>query len=115
MFLRADSNSSVWDYIWGETEYLQEGLMRVVIKKETNDANNYGVYVNGEEDNTVVNGNEAEPENFVDFDRPFTLFCYNGQGEKQRHVDGVIDDVVVYDEALSDEDIQADYDRQHWA
>jgi hypothetical protein len=115
MFLRADSNTSEWDYIWGETEYLWNDLMRVVIKKETNDAANYGVYVNGEEDNTFVNGNDVEPENFIDFDHPFTLLCYNGQGEKQRHADGVIDDVVVYDEALSEEDIQADYDRQHWA
>lgn len=117
VFLRADSPSSSWDYLWTQELVAGQGRFRWVLSKETNNHENYRIYLNGEE-LTAWHGSSGgfEPERAIDFDVPFTLFGYNGQGVVTRHVRGVLDDVIMYqDYALSEEEAQEDFDRQHWA
>lgn len=119
LFVRPEADGDVPNYISSNSSITGEGKVRVAYRIVGHDAEDWEVYINGEEDDTVVIEASAEEdhweEGWSDFTEDFTLFSYNNQGAPDRPIQGALDDFVLYDRALDPEEIEDDFDRQPWA
>lgn len=123
-YIRTDyEGGSEPNYIASSTEITGEGKFRAATRIDTSaDANNWEIYINGEEDDTVVidndigaDHNDSSFDMMADFEEPFAINAYHNQGGVDRPIQGHLDDFIVYDRRLTPEEIQEDFERQPWS
>ena len=96
--IRVDSNQDVTN---GET------YRAVVNVPDPTDANSVEIWLNQAEENTNIGdvlGSLTAPKNF---NENVTLFAVNNRGSIDGHIDSVIDDFCVFDESLTQSEIES--------
>jgi hypothetical protein len=79
---------------------------RVVINKKGNSASDIEIYVDQTQRSLTTNIDDGFT-NAVNFTVDFTLFCRNSGGTKQKFFDGVLDDLCIFDDSLTQSEIQS--------
>ena len=82
---------------------------RVVCVIPEVDANNFEVYVDTDSKSMDVRRDFSSASSFIDGE--VALFSENGGA----HLDGIMDDVIIYDEAIGQSGVDSDYDLQPWS
>ena len=82
---------------------------RVVCVIPEVDANNFEVYVDADSKAMDVRRDFSSASSFLDGE--VALFSENGGA----HLNGIMDDVIIYDEAIGQSDVDSDYDSQPWS
>ena len=96
--IRVDSNQDVTD---GTT------YRAVVNVPDPTDANSVEIWLNQSEENVNIaddSGSLTDPKNF---NENVPLFADNSRGEIENHIDSVIDDFCVFDESLTQSEIES--------
>ena len=87
---------------------------RVVFNKISNSASDWEIWTNGTEDNVTVERDEGL-SSFVNFTEPFSLFAQNDDGSTDRPIDAIMDNFTVYEDSLTSQEIEDDYNNQPWS
>jgi len=103
-FLRVQGNTTIND---GDKH-------RVAITKSGDNGSDINIYVDDSQDSTNVSFDNLN-SNTSDFNTPFYIFARNLGGADDSHVPGVIDDLILYDEALTSSEVSDDYNIQPWS
>lgn len=87
---------------------------RVVCQRLSNSgASNLEIYDNTTNLPLSVDSDQGAT-NFIDFQSPFVTHARSNGGTTGRHMDVIIDDLIIYDSPLSSTEIQGDYNIQPW-
>jgi len=73
---------------------------RVVLNKKTNDPSNFEIWVNQVEEATSVSVDQGF-NTTTDFDEDLALFAWNNSGSIAQQLSGVLDDICIFDDSLT--------------
>jgi len=79
---------------------------RVVLNKTSNSASGLDVWLNQTEDSTTVE-NDQSFSSPADFNNPVPLFARNNEGSLQDYFAGVLDDICVFGDSLTQSEIES--------
>ena len=103
-----DDTSDLGGYssVESSTELTSGGPYRVVINKTGNTAADIDIWVNQTEDSASTNRGQSGT-NFIDFNEPIPLFAGNARGTIKSFNGGILDDICVFGDSLTDTEIQS--------
>ena len=112
-FIRDDNEDNL--NLSFDTSPIEDGSPhRVVVNKTGTAGTEYEIWFDGSEQSvTVVQDNG--PSSFSDFQYALTYFGRNVRGSIDKHLNGVVDNPLVFNSSLSSQQISNDYDRQPWS
>lgn len=100
-----------------EDGILDGGPHRVVINKITNDSTAWEIYIDGElADSEVPQWNdEFAADNFDGFDAlPTAVRLFDHDLDGDRGLEGVLDNVALFDQPLNESGVADDFEQQDW-
>lgn len=111
MELRDDSGNNNQVHTSSGSIFDDNKKHRVVVQtSEPSKSSKYEVYNNTNSLSLSINKNQGA-DNFSNFDTPLSTHYLPNFGQ---YFNGIIDDIIIYDSALSSKDIQSDYNAQSW-
>ena len=105
---RSQGSSSERGAVWGATNLTDGGPYRVVFNVPGTDVSNWEVWVNQTDDTDGnATGSDGEPTNPADFDTEVAQFAWKDgeDGSINDHTDGVLDDICVFGDSLTQSEI----------
>jgi hypothetical protein len=87
---------------------------RCVFNKKTNTVSNWELWIDGNNDSITIHRNAWSGANMEDSTDPLPLLASYRTGSLDGRLSGIVDDIIVFDDALLTSQIQTDYDRQPW-
>ena len=110
LIVRSQDNSSARGEVWGATDLTVDGAYRVVLNAPGTDPSNWEVWVNQTNDTDGhATAPDGEATNPADFDTEVALFAWKDgeDGSINAHTDGVLDDICVFDDSLTQSEIES--------
>jgi len=112
--IRGANDSGHFLRVQGSTTITDGDKHRVVITKSGDNGSEVNIYVDDSQDSTNVSFDSLN-SNPSNFNTPFYIFARNLGGSDDGHLPGVIDDLRLYDEALTSGKVSDDYNIQPWS
>jgi len=106
-FVRDDGGSGNGMRVDSDQDVTNGNRYRAVLNKTGNNASDLEIWLNQSEENTTIAEDNFDPNAVVNFDEPVCLFANNIRGEVGNHINAVIDDVCVFNDSLTQEEIQS--------
>ena len=92
------------------------GRYRVVANKVANSGSDgIEIWINGEKVETTVESDGGFDDPTSNFTVDMGILARNNDGTFDRHLDGIIDNVIITDDSLSESEIKGDYNNQPWS
>jgi len=99
----SDNNFTI---VYGSTNVADEGKYRIVFNKTGSTASDIEIWVNQSEDN-ITNAFDQGQTGFSDFDTELALFALNESGDVRNEINGVIDDICLFSDSLTQAEIES--------
>ena len=105
--IRGDSANNDYNSVESTTDLTDGGPYRVVLNKTGNTASDMEIWVNQQNDSSVVNTDTLDETSVADFNEPVALFASNNGGVVENHIDTMLDDICVFGDSLSRDEIES--------
>lgn len=83
------------------------GIHRVVVNITGSGATDVDFWVDQSEESITVNRDDGGANDFGTLSEPMSLFAFNRDGDNEQFLDGILDDVCLFDEQLTGTEIQS--------
>lgn len=111
-FAIQDSVNDLRDRIYSSTDINDGNKYRVLWNKKGADATDWELWVNGSEVSVVDQADGATDT--IDFNGSFSFWARNDGGTIDQHINAALDNIILFDDSVSESDVQNDYEEQPW-
>ena len=102
--------------VYSSSEINDGEKYRVVINIDGPSESDMELYLNANEDTNVQNSGTLEGGELFDFPHPIMFFAREEDSPgPARYFDGVLDNIIVTNDSLSEAEIEKDYEQQPWS
>ncbi len=111
IMIRDDNNND--GEISSDTIINDGKLHRCVLVKKTNDVHNWEIWIDGKKEDINVH-RDAWSANTKNFESPCHFFAVDKGNGLERHLEGVLDNIIFASNSISKTEIVNDYENQPW-